>query len=141
MSALLRQSPNGAMTVSVFNTEGLTHKFDEYYRPAEVTMNCIDLNGTPSGKEMSISGLKSGMKFKNADRNDQTTYYVNDKNQITGPDNRPIRFNDSVLTLYHEPSFTGRRTMYNPQYSFVSKPYVQKQAAKIGQKLELVSKN
>lgn len=140
VSALLRQSTNGQMTVSVFNTEGLNHKFDEYYTPSEITMKCIDLNGGSAQKEMQNGGLRSGMRFKNADRNDNTTYYVNDKNQITGPDQAPITFSDSVLTLYsidNQPSFTGRKIMYNPQYNFVSNSYEQRPKVVSGGKLAL----
>ena len=146
VSALLRQSPDGKMTVSVFNTEGLNHKFDEYYRPAELTLDCIDLNGGFGNKEIRNAGLKSGMKFKNADKNDQTIYYVNGNNQITGPYHSPIRFKDSVLTLYSlqdkQPTFTGKRTIYNAQYNFVSNPYSTLSAEKcqMGKHLAVVSK-
>ncbi len=143
VSALLRQSPDGRMTVSVFNTEGLTHKFDEYYTPAELTMDCIDLNGGSADKVMQNGGLKAGMEFKNADKNDHTIYYVNANNQITGPNHKPITFKDSVLTLYHIPkqlSFTGKKVMYNPQYNFVSNPYIQKENIITGSVLSLISK-
>ena len=142
VSALLRQSPNGAMTISVFNTAGLNHTFDKYYDPAELTLNCIDLNEDRGGKVGLKGGLKAGMKFRNANENDHTIYYVNDKNQITGPDQAPIKFKDSTLILYHEPSFTGRRVMYNPQYNIVSNPYsqVNKEKYNIGEKLAILSK-
>lgn len=142
VSALLRQSTNGQMTVSVFNTEGLEHKFDEYYNPPELTLNCIDLNGGSAEKNMQNGGLQAGTKFKNADKNDNTIYYVNGNNQITGPDHKPIKFSDSVLILYSisdQPSFTGRKVMYNPQYNFVSNPYSNKEKAAVGSKLSLVN--
>lgn len=141
VSALLRQSPNGKMTVSVFNTEGLTHKFDEYYSPAEITLDFIDLNGGSADKVMQNGGLKSGMEFKDAVTG--KSYWVNDKNQITGPNQQKITINDSVMTLYlvkKEPTFTGRRVMYNPQYNFVSTPYIKKQEVVSGSKLSLISK-
>lgn len=143
ISALLRQSPNGKITVSLFNTEGLTHKYDEYYRPARITLNCIDLNS--NRKNTTISGLRAGMKFRNANNKDDV-YYVNDKNQITGPDGKPITFDDSVLILYlddnlhKQPSFTGRRVMYNPQYNIVSNPYYQREKVEIGRNLQLLSR-
>ena len=142
ISALLRQSPNGGITISLFNTAGLNHTFDKYYDPAELTLKCIDLNEDRGGKVGLKGGLKSGMKFRNADKKDPTTYYVNDKNQITGPDHTPIKFKDSTLILYHEPSFTGRRVLYNPQYNIVSNPYsqVNKEKQNIGNKLALLSK-
>ena len=107
------------MTVSVFNTSGLTHKYDEYYRPGEIELDNIDLNA--SGENIGLpGGLKPGLKFRNADTNDGTIYYVNGNNQITGPDHKSIKFKDSTLILYHDPSFTGRKVMYNPQYNFTS---------------------
>ena len=142
VSAILRQSPNGAMTVSVFNTAGLNHTFDQYYDAAELTLPCIDLSEDRGGKVGLKGGLRSGMKFRNADTHDNTTYYVNDKNQITGPNQAPIKFKNSTLILYHDPSFCGRRVMYNPQYNIVSNPYSQinKQKQNIGEKLTILSK-
>lgn len=146
VSALLRQCPDGRMTISVFNTAGLNHEYDKYYTPAELTMNCIDLNQGYGGNAGLRCGLKSGMMFKSADPNDHTEYYVNDKNQITAAGGNPIHIKDTTLILYNvpsnQPTFTGRRTMYNPQYNFVSKPYVQvnKQECSVGKKLELVSR-
>ncbi len=140
VSALLRQSPDGRMTVTVFNTEGLTHKYDEYYSPSEIKLKYIDLNGGSADKEMQNGGLKSGLEFKDAVTG--KSYWVNDKNQITGPDQQAITINDSVMTLYlvkKEPTFTGRRVMYNPQYNFVSSPYAQKQEIVSGSKLSLAN--
>lgn len=140
VSALLRQSPNGKMTITVFNTEGLTHKYDEYYSPAEITLDFIDLNGGSADKVMQNGGLKSGLEFKDAVTG--KSYWVNDKNQITGPDQQKITINDSVMTLYlvkKEPTFTGRRVMYNPQYNFVSTPYAKKQEIISGSKLSLAN--
>lgn len=146
VSALLRQSPSGAMTISVFNTEGLNHKYDEYYDSKQITLNSIDLNDDRGGKVGLRGGLRPGIKFKNANKEDQTTYYVNGNNQITGPDGRPITFKDSTLILYSvdnfQPSFTGRKTLFNPQYNFVSKPYAEmnKKPHSVGEKLTIVSK-
>ena len=135
------------MTISIFNTEALNHKFDEFYRPAHIKMNSINLNTSREGfdKLTTIGGIKSGMKFINA-INSNDVYYVNDKNQLTGPDHRPIEFSDSVLILYSDPaqnstpSFTGRRILYNPQYNIVSNPYKQKTDIVQGSKLQIISK-
>lgn len=142
VSALLRQSPNGAMTISVFNTAGMNHTFDKYYDAPELTLEHIDLNDSYGGKAGLRGGLRSGMEFRNADQNDKTIYYVNDQNQITGPNHAPIKFKDTTLILYHKPSFTGRRVMYNPQYNIVSQPYsqVNKEKHNVGGKLALLSK-
>lgn len=144
LSALLRQSPDGQITISVFNTEGLTHKFDEYYRPAHIKMDFINLDTGREGfdKLTTIGGLKSGTKFINAN-NKNDVYYVNDKNQLTGPDGRQIEFSDSVLILYKDPaqvSFTGRKVLYNPQYNIVSNPYQTKKETVQGANLKLISK-
>ncbi len=141
ISALLRQSPNGAMTISLFNTAGLNHKYNEYYSPKEIELTSIDLSEDRNGKVGIAGGLKPGTKFVNAnDKND--VYYVNGHNQITGPDHKPIKVNDTTMILYHEPSFTGRKTLYNPQYHFVSAPYSQtnEKKAEIGKKLVITSK-
>ena len=146
----MRQSTDGAITISVFNTAGLNHKYDSYYDPPELTLNCIDLNVGRDGAVGLKGGLQSGMEFKNADPSDTKTYYVNDKNQITGPDGTSIKFKDSTLILYHvpnkaqqnQPSFKGRRVLYNPQYNFVSNPYknINKTPEKTGEKLVILTK-
>ena len=146
ISALLRQNTNGAMTISLFNTSGLNHKFDEYYRPSDhpVTLDHIDLSYGWTGENTSIEGIKPGTKFINAkDPND--IYYVNGLNQITRPLDKPgkIEINDCTMILYSEPTFTGRkRTMYNPQYNIVSNPYstLNKEKHITGEKLALISK-
>lgn len=146
VSALLRQSPNGAITVSIFNTEGLNHKYDEYYDSKQITLNNIDLNDDRGGKVGLRGGLRAGMKFKNANKADNSIYTVNEHNQIVGPNGSPITFKDTTLILYsidnYQPSFTGRKTLYNPQYNFVSKPYAQinKEEHNIGKKLAITSK-
>ena len=86
------------------------------------------------------------MKFKNANKADNSIYTVNGHNQIVGPNGSPITFKDTTLILYsidnYQPSFTGRKTLYNPQYNFVSKPYAEmnKKPHNIGEKLTIVSK-
>ena len=141
ISALLRQSTDGAMTVSLFNTEGINHKFDEYYRPAEITLSSIGLGSAKYEKQQINGGLRNGLKFYDAaeldrPKNERTTYVV-ENNVIKREDNRPIKFQDSVMILYHQPSFTGRKVLYNPQYNFVSNPYAQNKKAEIGNKLYL----
>ena len=109
-------------------------------------MNNIDINEGYGGKAGLKCELKQGIEFKNADKNDNTIYKVNEYNQIVNPNGSPISFKDSTLILYsinnYQPSFTGKRTMYNPQYNFVSNPYsqVNKQEYKVGSKLAIISK-
>ena len=165
LSAILRQSPNGQVTVSVFNTEGITHKYDEYYSPERVEMNRIDLNCQRAleDKFQVLNGLRPGMKFYSASELNKpedervAEYVVKERKEgdyetvyeIARQDGRPITINDSVLILYNEPpknsgklSFTGRRTLYNPQYNIASKPYanINKKQVKVAQQLQLISK-
>lgn len=146
LSVLLRQRPNGAMTISLFNTQGLTHKFDEYYRPAEIYLDAIGLGSGRDDKFKVIDGLKDGTIFYDAAEidNEYKTVYKVENNIIKREDGQPIRFKDSVMTLYHTPtnapSFTGRRVLYNPQYNIVSNPYKIKNQAQTGSKLELVAR-
>ncbi len=146
LSGLLRQSPDGRMTVSLFNTTALNHEYDQHYEPREVELKCIDLNA--DNKLGLPGGLKPGLMFRNADPNDKTIYYVNGNNQITGPDHTSIKFKDSTLILYHDPNltkenltFTGRKILYNPQYNFTfSNAYKPKSEVLTGSKLALISK-
>lgn len=129
LSALLRQSPSGAMTISLFNTEGITHDFDQYYRPAEISLSSIGLGSGRADKASVIHGLKNGTTFYdvreiNKKENERTKYKV-ENNVIKREDGQNIEFKDSVFILYKpaEISFTGRKVLYNPQYNFVSNPY------------------
>ena len=134
------------MTVSLFNTEGITHKFDEYYRPAEIELNEIGLGSGRYEKQQVNGGLKDGLKFYDANELDkpqnQRTLYITQGNVIKRADNKPIRFQDSTMILCHQPSFTGRKILYNPQYNFVSNPYANTKSCKaeIGSKLEILAK-
>lgn len=148
LSTLLRQSPNGAMTITVFNTKGLNHEYDEYYEPAEITMDKIKFHDARGGRAGLQCGIRQGLKFVNANnpkeiyytRHENGEYFLKRHNPETGHD-EPIKFKDTTLVLYHQPSFTGRRkVMYNPQYSFTSNPYQQKPQVVTGSKLALTSK-
>lgn len=146
ISALLRQSTNGGMTVSLFNTEGITHKYDEYYRPAEIELKEIGLGSGRYEKQQVNGGLKDGLKFYDANELDkpknERTLYVTQDNIIKRADGQPIRFKDSTLILCHQPSFTGKKVLYNPQYNFVSKPYANTNTpkAQVGSKLQILAK-
>ena len=146
ISAIFRQSPNGAMAVSLFNTDGITHNFDEYYRPAEITLSEIGLGSGKPDKENILSGLKNGIEFYDAAEIDkpanEKTVYITDNNKIRRKDGQPIKFKDSTFILYHpaQISFTGRRVLYNPQYNFVSNPYHKNDNNIIGTRLNLCTK-
>lgn len=140
VTALLRQSPNGAMAISLFNTTGLNHKYDQEYHPKKVSLEKISLENLPKG-------ITKDMTFKNAKNPDEIykareydgKYFI--KRHVNGQD-VPIEFSDPTLVLYHEPSFTGRsKTLYNPKFNIVSNPYsnVNKKENIVGSKLALMS--
>lgn len=62
----------------------------------------------------------------------------------------PIEVTGRNLILYNaaekksvassNPSFNGRKVLYNPQYNFVSSPYQKRELPKLGSKIQLVSK-
>lgn len=184
LPALLRQSTDGTMAVSVFNTVGVTHDYDKYNDPGKYPIYIGGINLDFDGAEQTglKAGLPDGTVFVNANNKDEkfvvkregTHYY------IAHQDNSPIVLTDNTLNIYHVPqhvqenidrlqnlqaaikptkskidrpfkmikqkaadktSFTGNsRRLYNPQYNFVSNPYVQKQMADEGSKLSLMSK-
>lgn len=145
VSAVLRQSPNGDMTISLFNARGLNHTYDKYYTADTLYLDALDLSYDPDSKLGLEGGLKPGTKFISADK-DAIEFYVNDKNQLTRAEDHnkkpigPIEIKDSTLILYNKPSFTGRRVLYNPQYNFVSNPYAKPKSDITGKNLSLVSK-
>ncbi len=140
VSALLRQNPKGSMTLSLFNTAGINHQYNQYYTPSQVTLDSVSFNF--NGQDGLKCGIKEGTKFVNAfDEND--IYYTREENghyklkrHVNGHD-EPITFKDTTLILYSNPSFTGRRVMYNPQYNIVSNPYIAKKEVVTGSKLAL----
>lgn len=184
LPAILRHSSDGRMTVSLFNTVGVTHDFDKYNDPGKfpVEIGGINLDYSEGDKTGLKAGLPGGTEFVNANNPDEkfvvkqegTHYY------IAHYDNSPIILRDNTLNLYHvpqhvqdqidrfnelkeaikspvnsnentfrkikqmaasnKPSFSGRSAqLYNPQYNFVTKPYVQQKKAEAGSKLSLMA--
>lgn len=152
---ILRQSTDGKMALSIFNTSGLHNNHEEYYSPIHIKMDSIkfnfetqkDENGNEKtvfmdGAEgVGITGLKSGTIFVNAkDENDK--YYVNEFDGKyflkRGTDNGQITVEDSTLVLYHVPdnqvSFSGR--YHTPSYNFVADIYSNKETT-LGKNLAL----
>ena len=110
ISALYRYASDGSSVISLFNTAGTTHTYDQYSDPgkarAELENNRIDLS--MEGSYVGLhGGLPEGTKFVNAnDKND--VYYVYKGHQ---PDEyylakekeckTPIILTDNTLTLYN----------------------------------------
>jgi len=131
------------MAVSLFNTIGINHNFDEYYRPAEITLSEIGLGSGLQNKDNVLSGLKNGIEFYDAKEinkpKNEKTVYITDNNKIKRKDGQPIKFQDSTMILYHPAnvSFTGHKVLYNPQYNFVSNPYSKSKDIKIGSNINV----
>ncbi len=140
LPTILRQSTDGRMAISVFNTSGLHYDNEKYYSPHHLKLDAIRLNAgkTNDGRDVKmdgaygvgLTGLKPGTVFVNAkDENDK--YYVNEYNGEyflkRGTDNGTITVDDSTLILYHVPektplTFTGSGRI-KPSYKFVAKAY------------------
>ena len=143
--AILRQSTDGRMTVSVINPTGLHHDFRSNYRQNDIYLDKIYLNSDDG--MTGIEGLKEGRRFVNAkDKND--IYYTRVKDgkyyiarHVNGQD-VPIPLHDTTLILYYVPeegvplTFTGS-CMVKPSASFVANAYKAK-SCESGKRLALV---
>jgi hypothetical protein len=159
VSGILRQSPNGAMVISLFNATGVGDDYWNEAKPEAMSLDKINLNISRKKLNQLDDGLRFGLpdgtKFYNAD-NPKDEYVVCENGQsikklgkkVNGKDPQ-IEIADRNLILYSEPetaehkskpSFSGRKVLYNPQFNFVSSPYTQKKLAEMGQNLQLMSK-
>ena len=126
--AVFRQSTDGRMAISLFNTTGGNN----------IEIDSVKFNFDKDGTIMDgslgigISGIKNGTKFVNAN-DEKDIYYVNEfegKYYLKhGSGDGKIRFCDPTLVLYHVPdkkplSFTGNIDI-KPSYKFVAKAYAQ----------------
>lgn len=107
LPAILRQSTDGVMAVSVFNTVGVTHDYDKYNDPGKYPLEIGGINlDYEDGEQVGIkAGLPDGTVFVNANNKDEkfvvkregTHYY------IAHEDKSPIVLTDNVLNMYHVP--------------------------------------
>ena len=160
VSAILRQSADGAMAVTLFNANNVNLDKEAEYHPTHVKLDSISLHTTNNDKVGLRGGLKAGTTFKNADNRDRSLYKVcEDKGNYfikrfnneedyryvmsTGKyrDDNRVDMYDSTLILYSVPEKTEKtRVMYNPQYNFATNPYKTVSKAETGSKLELLAK-
>jgi len=155
LSAILRHSTNGAAVISLFNASGSNLDYQQELQDSDVQLYNISLSGSPAG-------LPIGKEFHNADARDKSTYkVVMDPNTGNHVINRfdvdgkygKIDVYHTTLILYSAPdkkpssdnkgsdvSFSGKKVLYNPQYSFVSNPYKKVEQPKVGSKMLLLSK-
>lgn len=135
--ALLRQSTNGKMTISLFNTADRNRgngrfAFDNQmtYEPEHLVLDSIKLNFENQDDKnimmsgeygIGVPGLKNKLIFRNADNKDDI-YYVNEfegKYYLKhGSGDGRIYLNDTTMNLYHDPKD-------NPQPTFQGRYYTQ----------------
>ena len=162
VSAILRQSADGAMAVTLFNANNVNLDKEAEYHPTHVKLDSISMHTTNNDKVGLRAGLQAGTTFKNADDRDKSVYKVcvdkgnyfikrfnseEDYKHVmaTGKfrDDNKIDMYESTLILYSVPEMAeGKKSkvMYNPQYNFVSNPYKQAKQAETGSKLALMAK-
>lgn len=146
--AILRQSTDGRMALSLFNTSNLHSDHRVENQQKTLYIDKVSLNG--DGCTCGIAGIREGTKFVNAN-NEKDIYFsrVNDKGEYyivrhcNGKD-VPLILDDSTLILYSVPesnpplTFTGSYNV-KPPVRFVAKAYSNKNV-NLGSKLSLCSK-
>ncbi|MGN0018734.1 MAG: hypothetical protein ACI37S_06820 [Candidatus Gastranaerophilaceae bacterium] len=160
VAAILRQSSNGAMAISLFNANNVDFNKEASFVPTAVKLDSISLHTTNNDKVGLKAGLKVGTTFKNADERDGSVYKVcEDKGNyfIKRFDNEQDyqyflnngkRFSDknridmynSSLILYSVPENKKSKVMYNRQFNFATNPYKTAKPAETGSKLAVLAK-
>lgn len=124
LPAVLQQSTDGRMTISVINLHKQHNEYHDYkkmydneqdYKPLALELDSIKLNFENSGDVkdgalgIGIPGIENGTKFQNA--NDPNDWYT--VNEVNGKyflkhdtNNGKIVVDDTTLVLYHVPSYT-----------------------------------
>jgi hypothetical protein len=143
--AILRQSTDGRMAISIINPTGLHHNFRANYCQNNIYLDRLYLDD-PKGN-FGIPGIKEGTKFVNANKEgdvyytrvDGDRYYLT--RHVNGKD-VPMPLDDTTIILYHVPeggvplSFTGSY-MVKPGARYVADAYAGKTCEK-GKNLSLV---
>jgi hypothetical protein len=124
LPAVLQQSTDGRMTISVINLHKQHNEYHDYkkmydneqdYKPLALELDSIKLNFENSDDVkdgalgIGIPGIENGTKFQNA--NDPNDWYT--VNEVNGKyflkhdtNNGKIIVDDTTLVLYHVPSYT-----------------------------------
>ena len=145
--AILRQSTNGKITISLLNTcdksRGLSGDYiydnEVAYEPEPLVLDSIKLNfESQNGNDVimngeygiGVAGLKNNSVFRNA-ANSEDKYYVNEHNGKYylkhGSGDGRIYLNDTTMILYYDPkdpeniknnpAFTGQYHTQTPKYA------------------------
>lgn len=112
LSAILRQSTDGAMTVSLFNTRGITHDYHYENGYKDVWLSAIEITPPPDAKALR-AGISQNIEFvnaknenerfivkyerKNINGNEEDHYYIVPKN------GGKIHVDDYTMILYYAP--------------------------------------
>lgn len=149
VSAILRQSPNGDMAISLFNTTGITHMYERDYMPHPVVIESVVLNNNLSADAQKntpfaqLDGLTPGTIFRDA-KNPNEKYVVRSFDgsnflKKIGSDGKDtaIVVNGPTLTLYA--ASKKKKTLYNPKYNLAPTKRKPIDMDAIGKKLSLVS--
>lgn len=106
VNALLRQSTDGSMAISLFNLSGANHDFRQKNDPKKypVKFNAIELNKTHDGNGLRC-GLPLGTEFVAADNPDERFVVVNGDNadhyKIVKKGGGEIYMDDNTKILYY----------------------------------------
>lgn len=105
VNAVLRQSTDGSMAVSLFNLSGANHDFRQPNDPGKypVEIDAIELNNDETGAGLRV-GLTSGIEFvdaKNPNEKFEVINYDGDRYKIVKKGGGRIWINDNTKILYH----------------------------------------
>ena len=143
--SLLMRAPDGAMTVSLFNANGVSPDNVGNYEPREVWIDKIYIGPDNTGVT-----LPDNIQFRNANKNDSVEYVTRSENghyYIVRKDGQNINMNDitapnGVMLLYHDPDAkagndeaqkTSFRGNINKVYNIEKNIYEKTESAKLGE--------
>ena len=110
LSAILRQSTDGAMTISLFNTRGITHNYKDFNGPKDVYLDAIELTPPQDGNSLR-GGITPGTEFVNA-KNENERFVVKsegDHYYIVPKNGGRIHVDDYTMILYYAPEDVMKR--------------------------------
>ncbi|MBQ6516606.1 hypothetical protein IJI31_05440 [bacterium] len=143
--SLLMRAPDGAMTVSLFNANGVCPENVGSYKPKEVWIDRIYIGPDNTGVTM-----PANIEFRNANKNDSAEYVTKIENNhyyIVRKDGQHINMNDvtapnGVMLLYHDPEGNNSsdesknvsfRRNINKVYNIEKNAYEKTESAKLGE--------
>lgn len=108
VSAILRQSTDGAMTISLFNTRGITHDYKQENGEKDVWLSAVEITPPPDGNSLR-AGISQNMEFVNA-KNQNERFVVKYENKngddhyyIVPKNGGKIHVDDYTMILYYAP--------------------------------------